>query len=113
MKRGLPETMNSLQTCITFLKALGDSLRDYTDELSIARRSTWELSLDFESFGSLFHGYAKELQELRSPFEECKTQLQNAGFPLREAAGESEVFDSEVPVVSYEIIKKRAKELSK
>jgi hypothetical protein len=113
MKKAQPETMNSLQTCITFLRSIGDSLQDYTDELNTARRSAWEMSLDFESFGSSFHEYAKELQELQSPFEECKTQLQNAGFPLREAADESEVFDSDVPVVSYEIIKKRAKELSK
>ena len=113
MKRALPETVHSFQTCITFIKALGDSLQGYASELNTARRSVWELSLDFESFGNSFQGYAKELQQLKNPIEECKTQLQNAGFPLREAADESEVFDREVPVVSYEIIKKRAKELSK
>ena len=113
MKRAQPETMQPLQTCISFLKAIGDSLMDFTDELNTARRSAWEMSLDFESFGSSFHGYSKKLQELQNQFKECKTQLQNAGFPLREDADKSDVFDSEVPVVSYEIIKKRAKELSK
>ena len=113
MKRDLPETMNSLQTCITFIKALGDSLRDYVDELSIARRSASELALDFESFSNTFQGYVEELQELSSPLKQSKTLLQNAGLLQHRAVEESDVFESEMPLVSYEIIKKRAKELSK
>lgn len=113
MKRGLPEILQSFQTCITFLRSIGDSLQDYTEELKATRRSAWELVLEFEGLGNSARECATELQCLKGPLEECKALLHNAGFPLRGAAEGSEPFESEVPFVSYEIINKRAKEFSK
>ena len=111
MKRGLPEIQQSFQTCIIFLKAIGTSLQDYAAELKTVRRSSWDLTLEYESFGNSFQEFTSELQGLRSAFDQCKTLLRNAGFPLHRATEESKTFESEVPYVSYEIIKKKTKAL--